>query len=45
VIRTFWMSVPSESSRVAPVRAVTNFLLSEMIRERRRMMGQQSAPV
>jgi DNA-binding transcriptional LysR family regulator len=43
VIRTFWMSVPAESSRMTPVRIVTDFLLREMTREKGRLMGQSQA--
>jgi DNA-binding transcriptional LysR family regulator len=39
VTRTYWMSVPAESSRKAPVRLVADFLLREMTRERPRLMG------
>jgi DNA-binding transcriptional LysR family regulator len=40
VTRTFWMSIPAESSRTAPVRMVTDFLIREMAREKSRLMGQ-----
>jgi DNA-binding transcriptional LysR family regulator len=39
VTRTFWMSVPDEAARKAPVRLVTDFLQREMVREKDRLQG------
>lgn len=44
VTRTFWMSVPAESARLAPVRMVTDFLIRAMTREKRRLMGDSRYP-